>query len=45
MDGIVTDDSDVFLFGGDHIYRNIFKRDKYVEVYHIQDVLKECGIG
>ena len=24
MDGVVTDDNDVFLFGGQHVYRHIF---------------------
>ncbi len=24
VDGVVTDDNDVFLFGGQHVYRNIF---------------------
>eukprot|EP01117_Protostelium_nocturnum_P005117 TRINITY_DN1859_c0_g1_i1.p1 TRINITY_DN1859_c0_g1~~TRINITY_DN1859_c0_g1_i1.p1 ORF type:complete len:1182 (+),score=541.09 TRINITY_DN1859_c0_g1_i1:84-3629(+) len=44
VDGIVTDDSDVFLFGGDHIYRNMFKRDKYVESYHLKDIKSEVGL-
>jgi 5'-3' exonuclease len=28
VDGVVTDDNDVFLFGGRHIYRNIFDNNK-----------------
>lgn len=31
MDGVVTEDSDVFLFGAEHVYRNIFDQKKYVE--------------
>jgi DNA excision repair protein ERCC-5 len=28
VDGVVTDDNDVFLFGGRHVYRNIFADKK-----------------
>ncbi len=28
VDGVVTDDNDVFLFGGKHVYRNIFDNNK-----------------
>jgi hypothetical protein len=24
VDGVVTDDNDVFLFGGRHVYRHLF---------------------
>jgi len=30
VDGTVTDDNDVFLFGGRHVYRNIFENKKWV---------------
>jgi hypothetical protein len=33
VDGVVTDDSDVFLFGARTVYRNIFESKKFVEVY------------
>lgn len=32
VDGVVTEDSDVFLFGARSVYRNIFQDKKYVEV-------------
>jgi DNA excision repair protein ERCC-5 len=44
VDGIVTDDSDVFLFGGSRIYRNMFNDDKYVECYLLSDLEKELGL-
>ena len=28
VDGVVTDDNDVFLFGGRHVYRHIFENKK-----------------
>lgn len=33
VDGVVTDDSDVFLFGAQSVYKNIFDDRKYVETY------------
>ena len=33
VDGVITDDSDVFLFGAKTVYRNIFEAKKFVEVY------------
>lgn len=44
VDGIVTDDSDVFLFGGSTIYRNMFNDAKYVECYLMKDLEKELGL-
>ena len=29
VDGVVTDDNDVFLFGGRHVYRHIFENKKW----------------
>ncbi|KAK4703008.1 DNA excision repair protein ERCC-5, partial [Phenoliferia sp. Uapishka_3] len=45
VDGIVTDDSDVFLFGGSRIYRNMFNDNKYVECYLLSDLERELGLG
>lgn len=33
VDGIITDDSDVFVFGGQKVYRNIFNQQQFVEEY------------
>jgi DNA excision repair protein ERCC-5 len=41
VDGVVTDDSDVFLFGARTVYRNIFDAKKFVEVYCAEHV--ECA--
>jgi DNA excision repair protein ERCC-5 len=45
VDGIVTEDSDVFVFGGKSIYRNIFDDQKYVEVYLAKDAERELALG
>lgn len=44
VDGIVTDDSDVFLFGGARIYRHMFNEAKYVECYLLDDIDRELGL-
>lgn len=36
VDGVVTDDSDVFLFGAQSVYKNIFDDRKYVETYFVK---------
>jgi DNA excision repair protein ERCC-5 len=32
VDGVITDDSDVFLFGATEIYKNIFESNKYISI-------------
>ena len=44
VDGIVTDDSDVFLFGGTRIYKNMFNQAKFVECYLSSDLEKEYSL-
>jgi DNA excision repair protein ERCC-5 len=44
VDGIVTEDSDAFVFGGQIVYKNIFESQKYVEVYHAKDAEKEMNL-
>ncbi|KAL4452206.1 hypothetical protein ABPG75_007868 [Micractinium tetrahymenae] len=45
VDGVVTDDNDVFLFGARRVYRHIFESKKYVEEYRSEDVAAELGVG
>lgn len=44
VDGVLTDDSDVFLFGGKWTYRNFFNNNKFVEAYHSPDIDRELGL-
>ncbi|KAJ9285705.1 hypothetical protein DTO021C3_6672 [Paecilomyces variotii] len=44
VDGIVTDDSDIFLFGGTRVYKNMFNQSKYVECYLASDLEKEYAL-
>ncbi|KAI5072426.1 hypothetical protein GOP47_0012532 [Adiantum capillus-veneris] len=44
VDGVVTDDCDVFLFGGRNVFKNIFDDRKYVETYYMKDVESELGL-
>ena len=36
VDGVVTEDCDVFLFGGRNVFKNIFDDRKYVETYYMK---------
>lgn len=44
VDGIVTDDSDIFLFGGTRVYKNLFNAAKFVECYLAADLEKEYAL-
>lgn len=44
VDGIVTDDSDIFLFGGTRVYKNMFNQGKFVECYLSSDLEKEYSL-
>ncbi|KAF1841840.1 PIN domain-like protein [Cucurbitaria berberidis CBS 394.84] len=44
VDGIVTDDSDTFLFGGTRVYKNMFNAAKFVECYLSQDLTSEFSL-
>ncbi|KAK8071991.1 DNA excision repair protein [Apiospora saccharicola] len=45
VDGIVTDDSDTFLFGGTRVYKNMFNSNKFVECYLSNDLEKELSLS
>ncbi|KAK2908456.1 hypothetical protein Q8A67_004293 [Cirrhinus molitorella] len=42
--GTITDDSDIWLFGGRHVYRNFFNQNKYVEHYQFVDMQNQLGL-
>lgn len=44
VDGIVTDDSDTFLFGGTRVYKNMFNAAKFVECYLANDLTSEFNL-
>lgn len=45
VDGIVTDDSDVFLFGGTRVYRYMFNDKQTVQCYLTSDFEKEFALN
>lgn len=45
VDGIVTDDSDIFLFGGTRVYKNLFNSNKLVECYLSSDLEKDLSLS
>ncbi|KAM4905527.1 DNA excision repair protein ERCC-5-like isoform 1-T2 [Sylvia borin] len=42
--GTITDDSDVWLFGARHVYKNFFSQSKYIEYYQYVDFQNELGL-
>ncbi|KAI0787632.1 hypothetical protein C8Q74DRAFT_1252930 [Fomes fomentarius] len=44
VDGIITDDSDVFLFGGARVLKNMFNQSKTVECFLLSDLERELGL-
>ena len=43
VDGVISNDSDVFAFGGKTIYKDFFIDNQYIEAYKIEDIEKELG--
>ncbi|KAF7327682.1 hypothetical protein MKEN_00347600 [Mycena kentingensis (nom. inval.)] len=44
VNGVITDDSDVFLFGGLRVYKNMFNQSKTVECFLMSDLARELGL-
>ena len=44
VDGVISDDSDTFLFGGRHVYRNIFEKGDYAHSYKMNYVENEMAL-
>ncbi|XP_073425582.1 DNA excision repair protein ERCC-5 isoform X2 [Dendrobates tinctorius] len=42
--GTITDDSDIWLFGARHVYKNFFSQNKYVEYYQFSDIQNQLGL-
>lgn len=42
--GTITDDSDIWLFGARHVYKNFFSHNKYVEYYQYVDIHNQLGL-
>ncbi|KZS15801.1 DNA repair complementing XP-G cells-like protein [Daphnia magna] len=38
--GTITDDSDIWLFGGRRVYKNFFNKGKFVEFFEAEDIHK-----
>ncbi|KAK9461206.1 uncharacterized protein V1516DRAFT_651270 [Lipomyces oligophaga] len=44
VDGVITDDSDIFLFGASRVYKNMFNQAKFVECYRVEDLKKDLAL-
>ncbi|KAG6853978.1 hypothetical protein C0991_011841 [Blastosporella zonata] len=44
VDGVITDDSDVFLFGAERVFKNIFNQSKTVECFLLSDLSRDLGL-
>jgi DNA excision repair protein ERCC-5 len=44
VEGIITDDSDVFLFGGMRVFKNMFNQSKTVECFLLSDLARELSL-
>jgi DNA excision repair protein ERCC-5 len=43
VDGVVSDDSDVWLFGGKQIYKNVFSRQRDIQKYNSEEIKQKLG--
>lgn len=44
VDGVITEDSDVLLFGARRVYRNVFEKNRLAERYDMVVIEKELGL-
>ncbi|GLB40317.1 putative xeroderma pigmentosum G I-region [Lyophyllum shimeji] len=44
VDGVITDDSDVFLFGAQRVFKNMFNQSKTVECFLLTDLSRDLGL-
>jgi len=44
-EGTITDDSDIWLFGGTRVYKNFFDQEKYVEFFSHTDLVQHFGLN
>ncbi|KAG6856892.1 hypothetical protein H0H87_012473 [Tephrocybe sp. NHM501043] len=44
VDGVITDDSDVFLFGAQRVFKNMFNQSKTVECFLLSDLSRDLGL-
>ena len=42
--GTITDDSDIWLFGGNKVYRNFFNQEKSVLGYNLPEIARHFGL-
>lgn len=43
--GTITEDSDIWVFGGQRVYKNFFNQDKHCEAFSAADVAKHFGLS
>lgn len=44
VDGVITDDSDIFLFGGQRVFKNMFNQNQVVQCFTEGDLERELGL-
>eukprot|EP01119_Soliformovum_irregulare_P013190 TRINITY_DN3490_c0_g1_i4.p1 TRINITY_DN3490_c0_g1~~TRINITY_DN3490_c0_g1_i4.p1 ORF type:complete len:802 (-),score=263.84 TRINITY_DN3490_c0_g1_i4:42-2447(-) len=44
VDGVITEDSDIWLFGGHKVYRHVFKKNKDIEFYERLEIKRKVGL-
>jgi DNA excision repair protein ERCC-5 len=44
VEGVITDDSDIFLFGATRVFKNMFNQSKTVECFLSSDLQKDLGL-